>query len=39
MVTRRVGLEQAPALFREHAENAPGLVKSMIFPNGGESGL
>ncbi|MEJ1939004.1 hypothetical protein WDZ92_53070, partial [Nostoc sp. NIES-2111] len=38
MVTRRVGLQDAAALFREHAENAPGLVKSMIFPNGGESG-
>lgn len=37
MVTRRVGLDGAATLFREHAENAPGLVKSMIFPNGGES--
>jgi L-iditol 2-dehydrogenase len=37
MVTRRVGLADAATLFHEHAENAAGLVKSMIFPNGGGS--
>jgi L-iditol 2-dehydrogenase len=32
MVTHEVGLEEAPEAFRRHAENAPGVVKSLIYP-------
>jgi L-iditol 2-dehydrogenase len=34
MVTRRFALEQAPDAFRLHAEDTPGLIKSLIYPNG-----
>ena len=32
LVTHEVGLEEAPEAFRRHAENAPGVVKSLIYP-------
>lgn len=32
MVTHEVGLEEAPDAFRRHAENAAGVVKSLIYP-------
>jgi L-iditol 2-dehydrogenase len=34
MVTNEVGLNEAPDAFRRHAENAPGVIKSLIYPNG-----
>jgi len=34
MVSRSFTLEEAPDAFRAHAQNAPGLVKSLIYPNG-----
>ncbi|WP_181699058.1 zinc-dependent alcohol dehydrogenase [Chthonobacter albigriseus] len=34
MVTHEVGLNEAPDAFRRHAENAPGVIKSLIYPNG-----
>jgi L-iditol 2-dehydrogenase len=33
MVTRRFALDETPEAFRLHAENAPGLIKSLILPN------
>lgn len=32
MVTHEVGLDEAPDAFRRHADNAPGVVKSLIYP-------
>ena len=29
-----VGLDEAPGIFRNHADNAPGYIKSLIYPNG-----
>jgi L-iditol 2-dehydrogenase len=34
MVTTEVGLDEAPELFRRHAADEPGLIKSLIYPNG-----
>ncbi len=34
LVTRKFTLEEAPEAFRLHAEDAEGMVKSLIFPNG-----
>jgi L-iditol 2-dehydrogenase len=34
MVTRRFTLDEAPEAFRLHAADAPGLIKSLIYPNG-----
>ncbi|WP_426954296.1 zinc-dependent alcohol dehydrogenase [Muricoccus radiodurans] len=34
LVTHRVGLEEAPEAFRRHAADAPGLIKTLIYPNG-----
>ena len=36
MVTAEVGLDEAPELFRRHAADEPGLIKSLIYPNGKE---
>ncbi|MFW5679800.1 MAG: zinc-dependent alcohol dehydrogenase [Pseudomonadota bacterium] len=36
MVTEEVGLDEAPELFRRHAADEPGLIKSLIYPNGME---
>lgn len=33
MVTHEIGLDEAPDVFRWHAEMAPGLIKSLIYPN------
>ncbi|MBC8130311.1 MAG: alcohol dehydrogenase catalytic domain-containing protein [Rhizobiaceae bacterium] len=33
MVTHQVGLEEGPDAFRKHAENVPGVIKSLIYPN------
>ena len=33
MVTHEVGLDEAPEAFRRHAENAEGVIKSLIYPN------
>lgn len=34
MVTAEVPLEEGPELFRRHAADEPGLIKSLIYPNG-----
>lgn len=34
LVTHRFALADAPEAFRLHAANAPGMVKSLIYPNG-----
>lgn len=34
MVTAEVDLDDGPALFRRHAANEPGLIKSLLYPNG-----
>ncbi len=34
MVTTEVGLDEAPELFRRHAADEPGLIKSLIYPKG-----
>ncbi len=34
IVTNEIGLGAGPEAFRDHAANAPGLVKTMIYPNG-----
>jgi L-iditol 2-dehydrogenase len=34
LVTHRVGLEEAVDAFRRHAADAPGVIKSLIYPNG-----
>jgi L-iditol 2-dehydrogenase len=34
LVTHRVGLEEGPGLFRALADNEPGYVKALIYPNG-----
>ncbi|MGH7004148.1 MAG: zinc-dependent alcohol dehydrogenase [Alphaproteobacteria bacterium] len=33
LVTHQVSLDEAPDLFRSHADNAPGYIKSLIYPN------
>jgi L-iditol 2-dehydrogenase len=33
VISHRFGLDEAPEAFRLHAENAPGMLKSLIFPN------
>jgi L-iditol 2-dehydrogenase len=33
LVTHRVGLEETPEVFRALAENEPGYVKALIYPN------
>lgn len=39
MVTHRVGLDDTPGVFRALADNAPGYIKALIYPNGpSESG-
>jgi L-iditol 2-dehydrogenase len=37
LVTHEVGLEDAPGAFQKHADNAPGVIKSLIYPNGWSS--
>ncbi|MEK1890399.1 MAG: alcohol dehydrogenase catalytic domain-containing protein [Phyllobacterium sp.] len=34
LVTHQVGLDEAPETFRNHADNAPGYIKSLIYPKG-----
>jgi L-iditol 2-dehydrogenase len=34
MVSHRVGLDETPAVFQALADNAPGYVKVLIYPNG-----
>lgn len=34
MVSHRVGLDEAPGVFRALADNAPGYIKALIYPNG-----
>jgi L-iditol 2-dehydrogenase len=34
MVTHRVDLEETPEVFRHLAENRPGYIKTLIYPNG-----
>jgi L-iditol 2-dehydrogenase len=34
LVTHEVALDEAPDTFRNHADNAPGYIKSLIYPNG-----
>ncbi|MBP0493885.1 zinc-dependent alcohol dehydrogenase [Pararoseomonas indoligenes] len=34
LVTHRVGLEGAGEAFRSHAEDRPGVIKTLIYPNG-----
>ena len=34
MVTAEIGLEEGPELFRRHAADEPGLIKTLIYPNG-----
>ena len=34
LVTHRVGLEAAAEAFRMHAADAPGVIKTLIYPNG-----
>jgi L-iditol 2-dehydrogenase len=34
VVTNEIGLNAGPEAFRDHAANAPGLVKTIIYPNG-----
>jgi L-iditol 2-dehydrogenase len=34
IVTHKVGLEEGPAMFRRHAADEPGLIKTLIYPNG-----
>lgn len=34
MITTEVGLEEGPDLFRRHAEDEAGLIKTLIYPNG-----
>jgi L-iditol 2-dehydrogenase len=34
LVTHRVGLEETPRVFAALADNAPGYVKALIYPNG-----
>ncbi|BBE74601.1 zinc-dependent alcohol dehydrogenase [Oharaeibacter diazotrophicus] len=33
MVTHEVGLDEAPRAFQRHAESAPGVIKTLIYPN------
>jgi L-iditol 2-dehydrogenase len=35
LVTHEVALDEAPGAFRMHADNAPGVIKTLIYPNGG----
>ncbi len=35
LVSHRIGLDEAPTAFRRMAEGAPGIIKTLIFPNGG----
>jgi L-iditol 2-dehydrogenase len=34
VVTNEIGLNAGPEAFRDHAANVPGLVKTIIYPNG-----
>ncbi|TPG57798.1 alcohol dehydrogenase [Roseomonas nepalensis] len=34
LVTHRVGLEEAAEAFRRHAADTPGVIKTLIYPNG-----
>lgn len=34
MVTHKVSLEEGPNAFKRHADNEPGVIKSLIYPNG-----
>lgn len=34
LVTHQVGLDEAPDTFRNHADNVPGYIKSLIYPKG-----
>lgn len=34
VISHRIGIAEAPDAFRRHTENAPGLIKTMILPNG-----
>ncbi len=38
LVSHRFTLDEAPEAFRLHAEDAPGMVKSIIFPNDNNQG-
>ncbi|KAA2244326.1 zinc-dependent alcohol dehydrogenase [Salinarimonas soli] len=38
IVSHRFGLDEAPDAFRLHAENAPGMIKSLVYPNGNKGG-
>ncbi|MBI0537237.1 alcohol dehydrogenase [Roseomonas sp. KE2513] len=38
LVTHRVTLEEGPAAFRAHAGDEPGVIKTLIYPNGVERG-
>jgi L-iditol 2-dehydrogenase len=33
MVSHRIGLDETPAAFQALAENAPGYIKVLIYPN------
>jgi L-iditol 2-dehydrogenase len=35
LVSHRIGLEEAPEAFRQLAEGAPGIVKTLVFPGNG----
>ncbi|UFN47367.1 alcohol dehydrogenase catalytic domain-containing protein [Roseomonas sp. OT10] len=35
LVTHHVALEEGPEAFRRHAADAPGVIKTLIYPNGG----
>jgi L-iditol 2-dehydrogenase len=37
LVTHRVALEAAPGVFAALADNQPGFVKALIYPNGQRS--
>jgi L-iditol 2-dehydrogenase len=33
LVTDEIPLDEAPTAFRKHAENAPDVIKTLIYPN------
>jgi L-iditol 2-dehydrogenase len=35
LVTHEISLDEAPGAFRGHADNAPGVIKTLIYPNDG----
>ena len=35
LVSHRIGLEEAPSAFRQLADGAPGMIKTLIFPGNG----